>query len=327
MKKTIALLLSFILIISCSAIAVSAVTTKISESLQQIMKATPNDEKIEVQIFLYSNVDKAAARQQAIKECGYIGGLPLNMTLDEVYAYNAAYNRIISEYETAAAESFVEKLGIAKEDIVYLGSPCVIAKLTKEQINTADTFAEVESIDYDDSPAIEPTDTQVDKGNIYEDKVKEIYPFLYEYSELYYHSDNNGDVDWVLITGEEAAVIPEPLYMVIGNRVIIEEEQKAPFGFGMAVYDVVQDKVSPIYEGMLNQYDGLEEAFNKYGCGRLIGDIDGDDNTTVLDATLLQKYSIGKADLTAEQLAVADVNKDNNVDILDATAIQKYAAA
>ena len=339
MKKAIALLLSFILIISCSVLAVSAVTTKISESLQQIMKETPNDEKIEVQILLYSNVDKAAVRQQAIKECGYIGGLPLNMTLDEVYAYKAAYNRIISEYESAAAESFVKKLGIAKEDIVYLGCPCVIAKLTKEQINTADTFTEVESINYDDSVATEPSETQVDKGNIYEDKVKEIYPFLYEYSELYYHSDNNGDVDWVLITGEEGAVFPEPLYQVIGNRVIIEEEPTAPFAFGMAVYDVAQDKVSPIYDGMLDQYEGLEEAFNKYGCGKLIGDIDGDNIITVLDATEIQRCSVGNRDYPDNDLVqpyeevdgalkyYSDFNRDGERDILDATSIQRYAVS
>lgn len=313
--------------------------TKISEALQQVMKAIPDGEKIEVHIWLYCNIDKEAVRRQAMKECGYIGGLPLNMTLEEVYAYKAAYNRIVSEQEAAVSNSFVEKLCIAEEDIVYLGNHTyVIAKLTKEQINVADTYAEVESIDYVDAPITEPADTQTDSANLFEDRVKELYPFLYNYSELYYHSDNNGDVDWVLITGEEEAVFPEPLYQVIGNRVIIEEQQTAPFGFGMAVYSVTQDKVSPIYDGMLSQYDGLEEAFNEYGCGKLIGDSDGDGSITILDATVIQRCLASLRDYPAGDVIqpygevdgalkyYSDFNRNGEREILDATAIQRNLA-
>lgn len=337
MKKALALLLSIILVFGCGVSAVSAGTTKISETLQQIMQETPDGEKIEVHVWLYSNVDKEAARRQARKECGYIGGLPLNMSLDEVYAYKAAYNRIISEQEAAVANSFVGKLGIAEEDIVYLGKhPYVIAKLTKDQINEADTFAEVESIDYIDSPVTEPSDVKSDSVNIYEDKVKEIYPFLYNYSEVYYHSGNNGEVDWVLNTGEEGAVFPEPLYQVVGNRVIIQEQQIAPFGFGMAVYSVAQNKVSPIYDGMLSQYDGLEEAFNEYGCGRLIGDIDGDNEISVTDVTFLQRCDIHSREYPESDVIrpygevegalkyYSDFNRDGERDIIDATCIQRY---
>ena len=293
MKKALSVVLTFVIILSCVSVTAFAAGTKISESLAQMMEQTSDDQMITVHVWLYSNIDKEAARRQARKECGYIGGLPLNMTLDEVYAYKAAYNRIVSEQEAAVANSFVEKLGIAEEDIVYLGKhPYVIAALTKGQINEADTYSEVKSIDYVDAPETEPVNNQADSANLYEDRVKELYPFLYNYSELYYHSDTNGDVDWVLITGEEGVVFPEPLYQVVGNRVIIQEQQIVPFGFGMAVYSVAQNKVSPIYDGMLSQYDGLEEAFNEYGCGRLIGDIDGDNEISVTDVTFLQRCDI-----------------------------------
>lgn len=56
-----------------------------------------------------------------------------------------------------------------------------------------------------------------------------------------------------------------------------------------------------------------------------IGDANGDNYIDILDATLAQKYAVGKAYLTEEQIAAADVNGDNNVDILDATDIQKFA--
>jgi len=122
------------------------------------MEQTSEDQKITVHVWLYSTVDKEAARRQAMKECGYIGGLPLNMTLNEVYAYKAAYNRIISEQEAAVTNSFVEKLGISEEDIVYLGkSPYVIANLTKAQINEAAAYAEVESLSYVEDVAVEPS--------------------------------------------------------------------------------------------------------------------------------------------------------------------------
>ena len=337
MKKVIALLLSIILVFGCGVAAVSASTTKISKALQQIMKEIPDDEKIEVHIWLYCNIDKDAAHRQAMKECGYIGGLPLNMTIDEVYAYKAAYNRIVSEQEAAVANSFIEKLGIAEENIVYLGKhPYVIAKLTKDQIIEADTFPEVESIDFVDSPITEPADVKSDSVNLYEDKVKEIYPFLYDYSEVYYHSNNNGEVDWVLITGEEGAVFPEALYQVIGNRVIIEEQPTAPFGFGMAVYNVTQNTVLSIYDGMLSEYDGLEEAFNEYGCGKLIGDVDGDNSISILDATVIQRCLASLRDYPDGDLIqpygevdgalkyYSDFNRDGERDILDATCIQRY---
>lgn len=58
----------------------------------------------------------------------------------------------------------------------------------------------------------------------------------------------------------------------------------------------------------------------------IIGDLNGDNSVDVLDATIVQKHAVGRADLTPEQIAVADVNNDNNVDILDAAEIQKFAA-
>ena len=57
----------------------------------------------------------------------------------------------------------------------------------------------------------------------------------------------------------------------------------------------------------------------------MIGDANSDGVVDVLDAAVIQKYSVGKATLTANQLYVADVNNDNNVDILDAAQIQKYS--
>ena len=65
--------------------------------------------------------------------------------------------------------------------------------------------------------------------------------------------------------------------------------------------------------------------FSEYTPSAKIGDVDGDGEVTVMDATLVQKYIVNEATLTAEQIALADINGDGTVTVLDATAIQKLA--
>lgn len=65
-------------------------------------------------------------------------------------------------------------------------------------------------------------------------------------------------------------------------------------------------------------YDPFDESF-------IIGDVNGDGNIDVIDATLVQKYAVERTELTAEQKLLADVNNDGNIDTLDATDVQKYS--
>lgn len=58
----------------------------------------------------------------------------------------------------------------------------------------------------------------------------------------------------------------------------------------------------------------------------IIGDANSDGAVDVLDASLVQKYSADKAQLTPEQIFAADVNNDGVADALDALMIQKLAA-
>ncbi len=51
-------------------------------------------------------------------------------------------------------------------------------------------------------------------------------------------------------------------------------------------------------------------------------DINGDGKFSLKDASLVQKYYMGLADLTAEQLEAADVNGDGKVNLLDAYLLQ-----
>ena len=56
------------------------------------------------------------------------------------------------------------------------------------------------------------------------------------------------------------------------------------------------------------------------------GDVNGDGNVTIDDATLVQKAVAELAELDAKQQKAADVNGDDSVTIDDATLIQKYVA-
>jgi len=54
------------------------------------------------------------------------------------------------------------------------------------------------------------------------------------------------------------------------------------------------------------------------------GDVNGDNVVDILDAIIIQKFTVDKVTLTDVQKDVADVNADGVVDILDATDIQKF---
>lgn len=54
------------------------------------------------------------------------------------------------------------------------------------------------------------------------------------------------------------------------------------------------------------------------------GDVNGDGDITVVDATLVQKHVVQLEILSADKQILADVNGDNTISVVDATLIQKY---
>lgn len=58
----------------------------------------------------------------------------------------------------------------------------------------------------------------------------------------------------------------------------------------------------------------------------IYGDVNGDSNVSIKDATVIQKHVAKLALIPADRQPLADVNGDNNISIKDATAIQKYVA-
>ena len=54
------------------------------------------------------------------------------------------------------------------------------------------------------------------------------------------------------------------------------------------------------------------------------GELNGDGDITVVDATLVQKHVVQLETLSADKQILADVNGDNTISVVDATLIQKY---
>lgn len=54
------------------------------------------------------------------------------------------------------------------------------------------------------------------------------------------------------------------------------------------------------------------------------GDVNGDGDITIVDATLVQKHVVQLETLSADKQILADVNEDNTISVVDATLIQKY---
>lgn len=55
-------------------------------------------------------------------------------------------------------------------------------------------------------------------------------------------------------------------------------------------------------------------------------DVNFDGSVDIADATLIQKYCVGRAQLNTEQMQRADVNKDGYINITDTTNLQKTLA-
>lgn len=118
-------------------------------------------------------------------------------------------------------------------------------------------------------------------------------------------------------TGEERN--PEPVVIYNGKTLVKDVDYTVGYSNNT---DVGEAKI--VITGIGNFSGTLTTEFEIIDT--LVGDVNGDGYIDVLDATLVQKYSVDKASLNDEQIFVGDLNDDGNADILDATLIQKYAA-
>ncbi|MBQ3266030.1 MAG: hypothetical protein IJJ15_08355 [Ruminococcus sp.] len=157
--------------------------------------------------------------------------------------------------------------------------------------------------------------------------------FFYLYDEPYEHRDQSGDADWVLIQAE-TFIAQDVIYEgIIGNRLVIRPTPSYPFESGYGIYDVKQDIFVSLPCNTESNYDGLTKALDEVVTGRLLGDLDGDDRITVVDATIAQRCEAKMRDYPEDDEMLypygkicyySDFNRDGERSVLDATCIQRY---
>ena len=185
------------------------------------------------------------------------------------------------------------------------------------------------------------TPTEPKPGRLYQARFEQEYvspdDSLMYYRELYYHHDKSGETDWALVRCELNMVGPAYYQTVIGNRVIFHDHYAYPFSSGYAVYDVKQDAFFGVYGSLDAQYEGFTKAFDEnVKEGRLLGDLDNDNEISVIDATIIQRCEAQMRDYPEDDAYqsvedygqtvryYSDFDRDGERTILDATKIQRY---
>lgn len=373
MKKAISFVLVIALVlVSCGVVYAATSTSKISADADRKIKETPDGEKIEVVVRLNVQVPSTAELDDLTrKELGeewWRENWGVNPSIEAVHEYRAVYNRIAKEYETAANQAFVQKSGISEEDIVYISTiaPMVLLKANAQTIYRLAEMTEVESISYQGyqqsgNPTTPPTDNSFPKPTEAPTGIQPTYQTIHptetdeqyqrrftnlcsrrglvvkDFDVLYMHTDSMGNNDWTLVYGTTESTIENEQYAMVGNRIIVQTKSEQPFVTGYAVLNMSGSFID-ITKARFTSFSGLEETFNRIGGGRLLGDIDKDNELTVIDITMLQRCDVKMSSYPEDDninlstfvegalTYYSDFNRDGERSILDATCIQRYLA-
>lgn len=168
-----------------------------------------------------------------------------------------------------------------------------------------------------------------------------------DYDEIYYHKDESGETDWVLIQAEIPIFEPTIGNWFVSNRVVASFGGYCPFYGMMGIYDVKKDKFFDVIYIDTSQYDDFDEIYDKVGYGQLMGVLDLDDEISVMDVTILQRchaeiipfpqsdvinisYGWGPSYIEpyyGKRIRYcSDFDRNGTRDIIDATCIQRYLA-
>ncbi len=179
------------------------------------------------------------------------------------------------------------------------------------------------------------------EGELFKAKLKADYSLseedFSEYEELCYHKDKEGVTDWVLLKTKTSDASEQAYSDVIANRAFVQAQTSAPFGSSYAVYDVAQKSFINLTGDIVARYKDLGRIFDKVGEGRLIGDVDGDNELTAIDCTLMQRCVtllsnwpendyIADTELRGKLNTeyYSDFDRNGERDIVDATRLQRY---
>ena len=335
MKKITAILLALILVLG--TLSIPAFAQETSDKLDEEVKIAI--ERSEMDEFLYVDVYVRYPRcpEPPFTENDY------GRDLASIQAYRHDYIQYKIAYNTTQCEKAVETLSAAVDFELVSGgllTPCLSLNV---KVRDVETLASQEIVSY--ITLNDKTMMRDRSASLYEEKFIETLKYssqkaLYEYSELFYHHDTEGNLDWVLVKGCSGYVGEIVVQMEIGGRVITYGDAR-DFKFGYGVFDVEQDRFIDLYDirDDVESYKNLREVLWALQIGRPVGDADNDGEVTVMDATAIQKalagisgtlnpnadiYRRGSTDM--QDHCFSDFDKDGKLTILDATRIQKFKA-
>lgn len=147
------------------------------------------------------------------------------------------------------------------------------------------------------------------------------------------------DIEDVRIAGDKAAIgvklssdnadedvsIGVSEWLTVSSKYIFKPESKSGVSWLIGYNDEPVD-VMDLYQ---TQDDDIGGAFVIKALSytdRILGDVDGDGEVTILDATHIQRYLAGLKVFNKAQFAVGDYDGDGSVSIFDATRIQRMLA-
>lgn len=161
------------------------------------------------------------------------------------------------------------------------------------------------------------------------------------YEELFTHRNDAGEADWVLIHAYSDIEEPWVACSVFNHRITVDDGWTAPFNACYGLYDYQEDMFFDLTNdySLYDKYTGLSEVIDRFGPGRLSGDIDRDNEISIIDATIIQRCLVeimpfpeddelppysNASFLSYAPRYYSDFNRDGERTILDATAIQRH---
>lgn len=316
MKKVIALILGIIFILSFSIVAnAENLNDKLAPDVIEMIEKVSSDTKLPVNITFKDGVDTDELWKKTLIECNIDTENEDSITTSALDECMSIYRKKVSQAKKEYNMSVIQKTGINMEDVSYCGSiPIIMACIESAQLYDLVAYDEIVSITYDYLGKVVITEPL---EGLYEEQFINDFnaSSYYNYEELYYHYNEDGVLDWVLVNanaghGEAAAISG----YTIGNVAITYGNIGSPFMCNYGLYDVALKKFIDLYD--------IREDYSKYN--GLIEALSGQTGLNKSSLQSLDAYSTQTA--RANTRVVGDANFDGKVNILDATDIQRILA-
>ncbi|MBQ7966211.1 MAG: hypothetical protein IJ331_09045 [Ruminococcus sp.] len=317
MQRVISIVLVFIMLVLGAVVSVSAEDLDISDELMNAIRELKNDETLSKDDF------------------------------NLMYSYEISKDKYLVRYSRRESASPCVVCEIVMGEYkMTIGQPPIPMILYNGKLYETKVAYDEGIIDYDDLEIMSTFEkVSVEKiGWSYEtDFVKTYVGSLAEYSyeEVYHYYGGNylgSSPDWVLAKGSVSDKEDcDTRYLKYDDFVLVCNESTAPFtmgygafftpwdgyGGGHCFYDLVSD-----FDLIAEKMDGFTDILKEQDEAVELGNCDGDDDLSVLDATQIQLVvanldtAVKLTDERGVEFYFEDADSDGEISILDATAVQ-----